>query len=370
MAEGGIHAPYIRANLRDMAPWNPTAMLASERTGRVHRMDLNECPYPPSPSVVAAMQDFADKVNRYPDGGLPRLTARIAERTGVAASRIAWGTGSTELLSNAVRIAVAPGERLVAPRPLWRRFEGVFRIVDADVAHVANRPDRGLDVAALIEAVDETTKMLVCVTPNNPTGMALDAREIADLAVRTPDHVLLYIDEAYHEFAVHAGFPDALAMVQRRTGPWLITRTFSKAYALAGARLGYALCSEDAIANALKAVTSTFNVSAFCEVGALAALDDPDYTAFLLDRNAEQRARLMDGMRALQLAPLPSVTNFVSVRLPLDGAEVAASMRGRGIRIATWGEPGFEDFIRVSIGLPDDTEAFLAALRDILGDVS
>ena len=284
----------------------------------------------------------------------------------MSATRIAWGTGSTELLSNAVRIAVAPGERLVAPTPLWRRFEGVFQIVDADVRHVANRPDSGLDVAALVAAVDETTKMLVCLTPNNPTGLALDAGQTAEIVERTPDHVLLYIDEAYHEFAVHAGGADALAIIKRRKGPWLITRTFSKAYALAGVRLGYALCSEDAIANALKAVTSTFNVSAFCEVAALAALDDPGYTAFLLDKNAEDRARLIEGMRALQLAPLPSVTNFVSVRLPRDGAEVAAAMRERGIRIATWGEPGFEDFIRVSIGLPEDTEAFLGALRGIL----
>ena len=366
MPDSGTSTPYIRANLRDMPAWNPTATLASERTGKIHRMDLNECPYPPSPRVVAAMREHADKVNRYPDGGLPRLTGRISESSGVPVSSIAWGTGSTELLSNAVRISVAPGDQLVAPTLLWRRFEGVFRIVDADVRHVDNKPDGGLDVAALAEAVDETTKMLVCVTPNNPTGMALDAGEIAEIVERTPDHVLLYIDEAYHEFAVHAGGADALALIKRRKGPWLITRTFSKAYALAGARLGYALCSEDAIANALKAVTSTFNVSAFCEVGALAALDDPDYTRFLLDRNAEQRARLAEGMRALQLAPLPSVTNFVSVRLPRDGAEVAAEMRARGIRIATWGEPGYEDYIRVSIGLPEDTEAFLAALREIL----
>ena len=115
MAEGSNLAPYIRANLRGIAAWNPTATLASERTGWFHRMDLNECPYPPSPSVVGAMRDFADKVNRYPDGGLPRLTARITERIGVPASSIAWGTGSTELLSNAIRISVAPGDRLVAP---------------------------------------------------------------------------------------------------------------------------------------------------------------------------------------------------------------------------------------------------------------
>lgn len=367
MAENPV--PYIRPNIKAIPYWDPTGALPSERTGQVHRMDLNECPYPPSPKVVEAMRAHADKVNRYPEGGCPRLTARIAERTGVPAECIAWGTGSTELLSNAVRIAVAPGDELVSPAPMWRRFVGVYQITDADVCYVPNLPDGGIDAAGLVSAVGNRTRLVICVTPNNPTGMMLTADELRTVVEGTPDNVLLYVDEAYQEFAVHAGGPDALDILKDRRGPWLVTRTFSKAYALAGLRLGYALCSEEAIAVALRAVTSTFNVSAFNEVAALAALDDPDYTVFILEKNAEERARLIDGLRDLGLEPLPSVTNFVSARRDgLIGSDVVAAMRKRGVRIATWGDPDFPDYIRISIGLPEDTDACLSALKDVLDE--
>ena len=362
--------PYIRSNLRGIPGWNPTAALASERTGKVHRLDLNECPYPPAPMVVAAMREVAGRVNRYGDGGNPRLSAEIAARTGVSDSHIRWGAGSVELLAAAIRIAVAPGDQVVAPTPLWRRFESVFRIVDADVARVANRPGGGIDAERLVAAVGNNTRILVCVTPNNPTGLMLSADELTHIVEGTPDNVLLYVDEAYHEFAVHAGGPDALPIVAKRAGPWLITRTFSKAYALAGVRIGYALCSSAAIADALRAVTSTFNVCCFGEAAALAALDEPDYTRFLLEKNAEERTRLIDGLWALGLEPLPSVTNFVSVALSIPADQAAQAMATRGIRIATWGAAGYENYIRVSVGLPDDTDAFLQALGEILADGS
>jgi histidinol-phosphate aminotransferase len=366
MAETASLLPYIRTNLQGIPSWNPTATLPSEQSGRVHRMDLNECPYPPSPKVVAAVRAGAEAINRYPDGSCPRLSEVIAGRTGVALSRICWGTGSSELLGNAIRIAVAPGDGVVAPTPLWRRFAGVFRTVAADVAYAENKPDGGIDVDRLVGAIGNNTRIVVCVTPNNPTGLALTAEELARVIGGTPDNVLLYVDEAYYEFNIHAGGADALDLLAARKGPWLVTRTFSKAYAMAGMRLGYALCSSDAIADALRAVTGTFNVSALSEAAGLAALDDPDYTAWLLERNAAERARLVEGMRGLGLAPLSSVTNFVSVALPMPGAEVAAQMRARGIRIATWPEAGYEGFIRVSIGLAEDTDAFLAALSEIL----
>ena len=218
--ESGV--PYLRSNIGLVPYWNPTAASPSGATGRVHRMDLNECPYPPSPGVVEAMRAHADKVNRYPDGGCPLLSQRIAERTGVPASHIAWGTGSTELLSNAVRIAIAPGDELVAPTPLWKRFAGVFRIVDADVRAVPNREDGGIDAAGLIAAIGNRTRLVVCVTPNNPTGLMLSADQLQLLAAETPENVLLYVDEAYHEFAVHSGGPDALEILKERRGPWLV----------------------------------------------------------------------------------------------------------------------------------------------------
>jgi histidinol-phosphate aminotransferase len=369
MSAGDNPTPWIRRNLQNIPHWNPTASDPDAALRKIHRMDLNESPYPPSQKVIEAVARHAEKINRYPDGGCPDLAARLADRTGVPASRICFGSGSTELISNVVQSAVGPGEGVVACTPLWRRFAGVFQVADAEATLVPSGADGRVDVDAVLRAIGNNTRMVICVTPSNPTGLALTEPELRRMVEQTPDNVLLYIDEAYHEFAVHAGFPDALEIVKDRKAPWIVTRTFSKAYSLAGLRLGYALCGSQEIADAIRLLSSTFNVSAFAEVSAMAALDDPDYTRFLLDKNAEERTRTIAGMEALGLAPLPSVTNFISCDVGVAGIEVAKRMRERGVRIATWGEPQFPNYIRVSVGLPDDTDAFLAALREVLEEM-
>lgn len=331
-------------------------------------MNLNECPYPPSPKVLQVIQSMADSVNRYPDGGLPRLTARMSDSTGIAAAQICWGVGSSELLANIIRVSVAPGDGLVAPAPTWRRFSGAYRAAAADANEVPNTDDHRVDTEKLIDAIGNNTRLVICVTPNNPSGLMVGEAELVALAERVPENVLLYVDEAYYEFAIHAGGPDALKILKQRKGPWVVTRTFSKAYALAGLRLGYAISSSETIANALRGVTGTFNVSAFAEDAALAALDDPGHKQMILEKNAEERSRTIAGFRDLGFEALPSVTNFVSARLDRPAAGVAQKMRERGIRIATWADAGFEDYIRVSMGLPDDTDAFLEALAEILAE--
>jgi histidinol-phosphate aminotransferase len=256
---------------------------------------------------------------------------------------------------------------VVSPSLLWHRFHGIFDALEADATLVPNRPDGSIDAKKLTAAVGNRTRMLVLITPNNPTGMMLSADELRHVIHATPENVLLFIDEAYHEFAVQAGGPDALEMVKARKGPWIVTRTFSKAYALAGLRLGYALCSSQEIANAVKLITSTFVVSGFAEAAALAALDDPDYSRMIVESAATERRRVMDGLRALGCTPLPSVTNFVLADVGRPGAEVVVEMRARGIRISRVQYPEFVNAIRVSMGLPDDTDAFLAALKEVLG---
>jgi histidinol-phosphate aminotransferase len=199
--------------------------------------------------------------------------------------------------------------------------------------------------------------------------MMLSERELQRLAVETPENVLLFIDEAYFEFAVHAGGADALLALRNRRGPWVVTRTFSKAYALAGLRLGYAICSSEEIANALRLTTSTFNLCGVAEAAALAALDDSDYTNMILETNAAERERIMDGLRALGFAPMPSVTNFIGVDVGKPAGAVASGMRARGVRIATFGYASAGNCIRVSTGTPENTDAFLAQLPQVLAEL-
>ena len=356
----------LRENYRDVGFWNPTTVLPHEVGQTMHRMDLNECAYPPSPRVVEAIQEAAGGLNRYPDGTCPALTARLAERLDVAPRQICYGAGSTQLLTAITEIAVRPKDNLVAPELLWQRFKGVFRATDADVTRVPNKPNGAIDVDGMISAIGNRTRLSIVLTPNNPTGLMLDADEIRKICQKTPDNVLLFIDEAYHEFAVHAGGANALEIVKDRRGPWIVTRTFSKAYALAGLRLGYAICSSEEIANALRLGTSTFNVSGIAEAAAMAALDDPGYTQFILDRNTEEMDRIKSTCRDMKLDYMDSVTNFIVIDIGVPAAPVVDAMRQRSIRISTPGDETRPTSIRVSTGTSEDTDAFLAALEEIL----
>jgi histidinol-phosphate aminotransferase len=356
----------IRPNFQNLPFWNPTKIYDHEVDKNIHRMDLNECPYPPSPKVVKAMQNVAHTLNRYPDGTCPELTPLIAKRLNIAEETITWGGGSTQLLTSIAEISVAPGQNLVTPQLVWKRFEGIYKIVDANVTAVPNKSGGAIDIEAMVAAVGNDTRLLICVTPNNPTGMMLTEEEIRYISENTPENVLLFMDEAYHEFAIHAGGPDALEILRGRKGPWAITRTFSKAYALAGVRLGYAICSSVEIVNAIRMVASTFSLNGIAEAAAIAAWKEPEYTKFILDQNAIERSRIMSGLRDMGYDPMDSVTNFVSCDIRHPATDVVKAMRERGVRISTVGGNEFINYIRLSMGRSEDTDAFLENLKEVL----
>lgn len=370
MADDTTSDNPLLTNYRARPFWNPTYIAPHEVGQPMLRMDLNECPYPPSQHVLNAICEAAHDLNRYPDGTCPRLTAQLAARTGLGVEQICYGSGSTQLLSAVADIAVAPGDQLLTHELIWRRFGGIFQAVAADLVAVPNHRDGAIDVDGLLRAVGNKTRLMIVLTPNNPTGMMLDETALRRLAQQTPASTLLFIDEAYHEFALHAGGPDAVAVLQAaRRGPWAVTRTFSKAYALAGLRLGYALCSSEEIANALRLMTSAFNVNGVAEAAVLAALEDAEYTQMILDHNARERERLIDGLRAMGLAPMPSVTNFVGVDVRRNAGDVVAAMRERGVRIATFGYEAAGTCVRMSTGLPADTDVCLETLATVLAEL-
>jgi len=370
MADGSPPSGYLRDNFQGVGFWNPTHILPHERGKRISRMNLNECPYPPSPKVLSAIQDAATGLNLYPDGTCPQLSELISERTGVPVDHICYGGGSTQLLTAIAEISVGPGENLIAPEIVWRRFQGVFQVVDADATRVPNNKDGSIDAAGMVSGIGNNTRLSIVLTPNNPTGLMLTEDELRHICEETPENVLLFIDEAYHEFAMHAGGPNAIDIVKDRKGPWVVTRTFSKAYALAGLRLGYALCSSEEITNALRLATSTFNLNGVAEAAALAALEDTDYTQFILDENTKEMNRIKEGCRKMGLSYMDSVTNFISIDVGIENGPVVKAMRDRGVRISTPGYEATGTYIRASTGMPEDTDAFLSALEEVLAEQS
>ena len=236
-------------------------------------MDLNECPYPASPKVLAAIQTATSELNRYTRRDLILTSHRGSRNASESIQNRSAGELAVLSCSPLMPLrTLALGEQLLATARIWQRFAGVFDVVAAEVGAVGCQSDGGIDVDGLMAALTDRTRLVVVLTPNNPTGMMLSEAELIRLIDGIPVHVLLFIDEAYYEFARFAGGPDAVDILRtQRSGPWVVTRTFSKAYALAGLRLGYGICSSEEIGNTLRLVTSTLNLCGIAEADALAA---------------------------------------------------------------------------------------------------
>jgi histidinol-phosphate aminotransferase len=218
----------------------------------------------------------------------------------------------------------------------------------------------------MLAAVDDDTRLLWLASPNNPTGAANSAAEIRQLAQAAPPHLVLAIDDAYGEFARASGVPDSLALLREFARPWVLLRTFSKAYGLAGLRVGYAFASSQVIAEALHRVRMTFNLSAIAQAGAAAAYEDEAYMLARVQACVAERESLHARLAAMNLACLPSAANFLSFALPVPGSEVAGKLRERGILVGEIKSPGYERFLRVTVGLADENAGFAAALAAIL----
>lgn len=365
MSDATPRQPYMRSPVATL-PVGGRIPYAPGMDRPMRALHLNECPLPPSPLVVEAVRQAAATANRYPDAQAGALRAALSQRTGVAPDCIVFGTGSEELLNLTTMIAVDPGDEVVTAVPAFGRYVQSTRIAGGVPVRVPVQANGSNDIPAMLAAVTPRTRIVYCALPNNPTGWNNTAQEIAVLAAATPDSVLLVVDEAYYEFARHAGGADVLTALRVRKGPWMVMRTFSKAYCLAGLRLGYALCSAAEVANALQRVRTVFNANSLVQAAALAALGDEAYLEKVLQICATERQRLDAGLRALGLEPMPSVTNFMSIPVPMKSAEVVARMQDHGILIGAWSDGGRDDVIRISIGGRDDTDAVLAAMKAIL----
>ena len=363
---------YIRTALQEMPPkFDPPTdgflRFQGHDTSRLRPMGLNECLFPPSPKVLDAISAALGSISRYPDAQCPDVGKIVSARTGIGMDRIVWGNGSEELIKGGIELSANRGDHVVLPAPTFWGYRAMLRAAEVKTSFVNLLPDGAIDVDALLNAITPQTKLVFCITPNNPSGSMLSADEMERIAQSTPEDTLLFVDEAYYEFGIHAGGPDIVSILQRRKGPWIIARTFSKAYAMAGMRIGYALCSSPLLADALRKTTCVFNVPNLAQAAAIAALNDTEHLEDILAQVARGRHQLTGGLVALGLAPLKSVANFVSVKTALPAKAVADAMFSRGIQIHAWSDPGYENFIRITVGSAEDNSACLAALASIPG---
>jgi histidinol-phosphate aminotransferase len=347
-------AVRLRADLADLPRYRPgRAVAAPETLGPSYKLSSNENPFPPLPSVLAAVERAAGAMNRYPDFGAADLVAAIAEHHAVAVERIALSTGSVAVAQSLVQAVAGPGDEVVFA---WRSFEAypiLTKVAGATAVPVALRDERH-DLDAMAAAITDRTRLIFLCTPNNPTGPALAAAEVDAFLDRVPADCLVVLDEAYAEFITDATAVNGLRGPADRPNV-AVLRTFSKAYGLASLRVGYSISSAE-VADVVRAVATPFGVSSLAQAAALASLAAADELQGRVDRIVAERARLAAGLRDAGYAPTDSQANFVWLRLGEETAAFVGACDAAGVAVR--GFPG--EGVRITVGESDATDSLLA----------
>jgi histidinol-phosphate aminotransferase len=324
------------------------------------KLASNEVPYGPLPGVVEAVTEAAQQMHRYPDMGVLALRDALAERFGVAAERVVTGCGSVALAEILVKATCLPGDEVLYA---WRSFEA-YPIIAAGAGatsvRVPNAAGHGHDLTAMAAAITDRTRLIFVCNPNNPTGTALRRPELDRFLAAVPSDVLVVLDEAYRELVTDPAVPDGLDTYGDRANV-VVLRTMSKAWGLAGMRMGY-LVAQPEVAAAVRKVLTPFSTSLVAQAAALAALRQEAEVVRRCALVTAERERVTEALRKLAVDVPDSQANFVWMPLGDRAAAFADACESRGVIVR-----GFQpDGVRVTIGTPEENDAFLAAAEAAL----
>ena len=324
------------------------------------KLASNEVPFGPLPGVVEAITAAATDTHRYPDMGVVALREKIAAHCEVDPERVATGCGSVAMAEHLARTTCVPGDEILYS---WRSFEAypiIAATTGAVSVQVPNTPLHGHDLDAMVAAITDRTRMILVCNPNNPTGTSCRTKGLDAFLDAVGERVLVVLDEAYREFVTDRTVPDGVERYLDRPNV-VVLRTLSKAWGLAGLRAGYIVASPEVAATVRKVITP-FSTSSLAQAAALAALDQPEEMARRAAIVISERTRVLAGVhRFLPDAP-ESQANFVWLPLGDGSAAFAAACEAERVIV----RPFQGDGVRVTIGTPDENDAFLAAMEKAL----
>ena len=366
---GRLAVPAVR-ELSPYVPGKPISEL--ERELGIHdivKLASNENPYGPSPQTLAAMRAALEDVWLYPDGGCHDLKHGLAQHLGIDAACLTLGNGSNDLLVLLAEAFLTPAHSAVysqygfALYPLVTRETGA-QPIEVPALGIASAMPLGHDLAAMAAAIKPNTRLVFIANPNNPTGTWAAPAAIKALLERTAPTTLVVLDEAYFEYGHPLGTQDGVPWLREHPN-LVVLRTFSKAYGLAGARVGYSV-SHPEVAEVLNRLRPAFNVNSLAQAGALAALTDQAHMRGAVSRTMRELARVEAELRRLGLWSAPSAANFVLLRLDAPAAPVFERLLRRGLIVRPLAGYGLKNCLRISIGLPKDNDRLLATLPQVL----
>lgn len=333
----------------------------------VVKLASNENPLGPSPKALAAAKKAAGRVNLYPDSASADLRQAVARRAGVPLERVTLGAGSDELIELLGRAYLTPPDNIVVSEHAFTRYKMSADMMDAETITVAMAPGLKHDLAAMARAVTPRTKLVFVANPNNPTGTYNTAAEVEAFLDALPRHTLAVVDEAYYEYArLKADYADGLRLLKKGRR-LLVLRTFSKAYGLAGLRLGWGAGPRDVI-DSLERIRPPFNLNLPAQAAGAAALADTAHVRRTVKEMVSEMRKMEKALTARGISWTPSAGNFLLIRTaPRPGAEVFQALLRRGVIVRSMDEYGLRLHMRVTIGRPAENKLFLKALDQVLG---
>jgi len=363
-----LAAPGIQA-LQPYLPGKPVAELEREYgISNAIKLASNENPFGPSPLALAAARDALQDLSRYPEGSAWLLAGKLAEKHQLVQESITLGNGSNDVLDIIARVFLTSAHEAVFSQYAFAVYPLAVQAVGATAriapAHDGSRgPACGHDLDAMSRLVGPNTRLVFIANPNNPTGTWLESAALEGFIANLPAHVMVVVDEAYFEYVDKMSYPDTTTWLARFPN-LIVTRTFSKAYGLAGLRIGYALSHPD-VAGLLNRVRQPFNVNTVAQAAALAALDDVEYLQQSIRRNREGMEQLVSGLRSLGLDYIESAGNFVAVNTG-RGLEHYEALLQQGVIVRPVANYGMPDYLRVTVGRADENARLLSALQQVL----
>jgi histidinol-phosphate aminotransferase len=355
---------------RNMGTTNAPSVTSAalERRSRLIKLDSNENPFGPSARALEAIKSALAAAHSYPDDDCSPLRLKLATHHSLPPEQVLVTAGSTALLGLLCQTLLGPGLNAVTSE---RSFIVYSMAVQAAGAHLVEAPmrDDSFDLEAILAAIDSNTRIVFLANPNNPTGTMLGPEMVERFLTRLPSHVVVILDEAYYEFALHFAalqkikYSNSLDYV-RQGASVVVLRTFSKAHGLAGLRVGYGLGPAELLGYCAR-MRNTFSVSSVAQAAAAAALDDHPHIQRVVENNASQARELTQGLSSLGYRVVPTAANFLFCDLGEDAAAVANRLQEEGVAVRPLGPWGAPNCIRVTIGTPEQNQAFLGAARRI-----
>ncbi len=330
------------------------------------KLSSNENPLGVSPAAVESATEALPQANLYPEGSNRVLREKIAQKLGLEPDCVLVGNGADEIIYYTAMSLINDGDEVIIPAITFPIYEIAFKMMRAKIVTSAMDGMR-IDLADIKARITGRTKVIALCNPNNPTGHALEKNEVYRFIETMPNEVLILMDEAYMDFANLEEFPDTISLFKKGADNLIIVRTLSKAYGIAGFRVGYGI-ADFGLTALMNRIKLPFNVSIVSQAAAVGALSDDDFLMKTIENTKKGKQTICRAMKELGLDCVESSTNFILIDTGMDGNEITEELMKRGVIVRSAKNYGIPRSIRITIGTPEQNDAFIRTMKDVFAN--